>query len=86
MDTFDIIAAFEHYLKLMKLEIKDLSIIQLVELKNAFIGGCGYMFRAMERAGKIPTDLEVIQVFEDFEKQIKAHFEKQLFDFQSKWN
>lgn len=86
METFDIITAFEHYLKLMKLEIKDLSVLQIIELKNAFIAGCGYMFKAMERAGDIPSEIEVMQIFESFEKQIAAHFEKQIVDFQSKWN
>jgi len=86
METFDLELAFEHYLRLMKLEMKDLSIIRLVELKNAFYAGCCFLFRAMERAGELPTDEEVMATFEKFENQIEKHFENQITDFQSKWN
>lgn len=86
METFDLDQAFEHYLKLMKIEMKDLSLLQLVELKNAFIGGCGYFMRAMERASENFDDKATMEIFESLESQIADHFQKQVINFQSMWN
>lgn len=86
MNTFDLDLAFEEYLKLMNIEMKNLSVLQLVELKNAFIGGCGYFMRAMERASENFDDKATMEIFESLESQIADHFQKQVINFQSMWN
>jgi hypothetical protein len=86
MDTFIIETAFLEYLKLMKLNIEELSQTQLIETKNAFYAGCGFMFRAFERAGELSSDESTMDVFASLEKQIETYFQNQVTDFQKKWN
>ena len=62
MNKFELEDAFLEYLKMVKLELKDMSIIQLVETKRAFYAGCGYMFRALESTADLSNECEIIAI------------------------
>ena len=85
MNSYTIETAFREYLKIVNLDIKHLSIIELVETKRAFFAGCGYMFRALESTSNMATEEEAIYVYKSFDAQINEFFKKEIIQ-QSKIN
>lgn len=85
MNNFNIEIAFKEYLKLVGLDIETISQLQLQETKRAFFGGCGYMFRALERTSDMPTEEEAIFTFKSLENQIEEFFKVEVIQ-QSKIN
>lgn len=85
MNSYNLETAFLEYLKMVNLDIKHLSIIELVETKRSFFAGCGYMFRALESISSLQTEEEAIYVFKNFEAQINEFFKKEIIQ-QSKIN
>jgi hypothetical protein len=78
MNSYNLETAFLEYLKMVNLEMKHLSIIELVQTKRAFFAGCGYLFRALESTSNMATEQEAIYVYKSFEAQINEFFKKEI--------
>jgi hypothetical protein len=78
MTNFKIERAFLIYLKMLNIEPKELSVIQMVEIKRAFYAGCDYIFKTLESTANLPSEEEAVFVWKNFEYQINEFFKVEI--------